>query len=228
MKCLYCHHDLDLHLPLSDIFSFSRLENQQVCTGCREAWEPVTQVNACSICGRKGEPGLCQDCQVWQKQEPDLFSPHIALYYYNDWMKDYLHRYKILGDYALAKIFAEDLRKALKAYRKDYLFTFVPSAERITQERAFMPAEGLLAATGYPYAGLLKKKSDQKQARLKKLDRIKNSSEFDLLQPLENLQASKIFILDDIYTTGATLYQVKRTLNQGGATDIKSISLLRA
>lgn len=228
MKCLYCHHELDLYLPLSDIFSFSRLENKQVCSACCEAWEPVDQDNACSFCGRKGETEICLDCQNWQKQEADLFGPHQALYYYNDWMKDFLHRYKILGDYALAQIFAEDLKKALKPYHKDYLFTYVPSAEKITTERSFMPAEGLLVATGYPYKTLLKKRADKKQSRLKKADRLKISSDFELLQQHEILQSKKLLILDDIYTTGATFYQVKRILHHAGATDIKTISLLRA
>ena len=98
---------------------------------------------------------ICQDCQFWCKKGVKV--DHVALYSYNQAMKEYFSRYKFDGDYLLRKVFSETLQKELKKY-KNYQIVIVPLSDQRLKSRGFNQVEGLIKDTGLAYLDILVKK----------------------------------------------------------------------
>jgi len=165
---------------------------------------------------------LCQDCQYWQ--ERGLEVAHKSLYTYNKAMKDYFSRYKFQGDYLLRNVFALCIRRELKKYQS-YTILSIPLSESKMKTRGFNQVSGLLEAAQIPYQELLKKKESQTQSSKDRKERLENTGNFYMIENTKIPQ--KILLVDDIYTTGATLQDAKMTLFENGAKEIMTFSLAR-
>ena len=139
-------------------------------------------------------------------------------------MKDYFSRYKFQGDYLLRNVFALSLRKELKNFQS-YTILSIPLSESKMKTRGFNQVSGLLEAAQIPYQELLKKKESQTQSSKDRKERLENTGNFYMI---ENTKIpKKILLVDDIYTTGATLQDAKMALFENGAKEIMTFSLAR-
>ncbi|WP_447447913.1 ComF family protein [Streptococcus dentiloxodontae] len=139
-------------------------------------------------------------------------------------MKDYFSHYKFMGDYLLRQVFQDEVISYLKVYLKQG-FTLVPvplSPERMA-ERGFNQVIGLIGSL--PYSQPFQKIDIAKQSAQDRKGRISSCNPFSLNgnQELPN----KILLIDDIYTTGATLHHLVTLLQKSGVTEIESFSLAR-
>ena len=74
---------------------------------------------------------------------------------------------------------------------------------------------------------LIKIKKTQPQVELKKEERIKNiQGAFKVRRPAE-IQGKKIFLIDDVFTTGATMEEATRVLKIAGAREVWGIAVAR-
>lgn len=148
----------------------------------------------------------------------------MALYSYNQAMKEYFSHYKFDGDYLLRKVFSEILQKELKKY-KDYQIVIVPLSDERFTSRGFNQVEGLIKDTGLAYLDILVKKEVEASSSKNRSDRLLAEFPFLLkggVKPPEN-----ILLFDDIYTTGTTLNRLKSMLLAAGCQNIKTFSLAR-
>ena len=126
MKCLLCGKSLQTEITFTNLLCFKK-EEELVCESCISSFESIGD-NHCPRCFKKDVTTNCQDCQFWCKQGVNV--DHVALYSYNQAMKEYFSRYKFDGDYMLRKVFSTILSENLKKY-KGYDFIFIPlSPER--------------------------------------------------------------------------------------------------
>lgn len=139
-------------------------------------------------------------------------------------MKDFFKRYKFQGDYLLRKVFVPVLKKELHNY-KDYKVAVIPLSNKKFKKRGFNQVEGLLEAAKIPYQDLLNKKDSETQSSKNREGRLQNVGNFTIKENSEI--PSKILLIDDIYTTGATLQDAKRILLENGAKEIMTFSLAR-
>ena len=128
---------------------FFGLPKKRICEKCEKQFHRVTPPT-CPVCSRplkKLEPrfikdGFCTDCHRWESSSKwkGVLQKNISLFEYNDFFAEILAKFKYRGDYAIAQIFADDLRQVLSKLTYDVLVPIPLSNERL-YERGFNQAE---------------------------------------------------------------------------------------
>ena len=171
---------------------------------------------------KTGMSTKCQDCKLWCKEGIQV--DHKAIFTYNQAMKDFFSRYKFDGDFLLRKVFASVLAEELKKYR-GYQFVIIPLSPERLLERGFNQVEGLVEAAGFSFKDILGKREESASSSKSRLERLATEIPFFIKDGIS--LPKKILLIDDIYTTGATVNRVKRLLEESGALEVKTFSLVR-
>ena len=218
--CLICSITLRDNLKFIDLLLLQR-SYENICQECSATFIKISDTH-CPTCYKEGVIESCIDCSYWKKQNKEV--THKSIFRYNQAMKDFFRRYKFQGDYLLRKVFAPVLKKELHNY-KDYKVAVIPLSNKKFKKRGFNQVEGLLEAAKIPYQDLLNKKDSETQSSKNREGRLQNVGNFTIKENSEI--PSKILLIDDIYTTGATLQYAKRSLLENGAKEIMTFSLAR-
>ena len=221
-NCLLCDQELSNQESLRDLILMKK-ENLTMCDNCKNKFEPVSEAS-CKTCCKKSSETSCEDCQEWERKGKSV--NHKALYYYNEEMKEYFQKYKFQGDQLLAGLFAEEVKAALKKY-KGYTIVPIPLSDKRNEKRGFNQVTAILEAAGIPYQDLLIKKDTKAQSQKNKKERLKTEQAFERKELKNKSWPEKIMIIDDIYTTGATIERAKEMLHVNGVKEIRSFSLAR-
>lgn len=226
MECLLCNKRISFQLTLQDIFSFREIITPVVCTKCKESFVRWND-HGCAGCGRNNtgkNSSLCADCQAWKKLY-GWYLHHRGLYRYNEAMKEYMQRYKFNGDYRLRVVFQRELSKVVNEQKAD-LIVPIPVTSITMQTRGFNQVIGLLREV--PYQSILQTKISSKVAQSSKTkeERLATKQPFILDAP-EKVINKKVLLVDDVYTTGRTLYHAANLFKQAGCKEISSVSLAR-
>lgn len=220
MQCLNCQRRMTSKSLFSNIFILKK-EKDGVCQECQVAFERISN-DHCPYCYKDGNKKVCHDCQIWLMRGYDV--QHKALYTYNQAMKDYFSRFKFQGDYLLAGLFSSDLRQCLKTY-KDYTIVPIPLSNNRLKTRQFNQVESLLEKSGIRYLSLLTKIESQAQSSKTREERLATTQPFRIKET--QILPSKILLIDDIYTTGTTIFLAHQKLKEHGVEEIISFSLAR-
>ena len=221
-NCLLCDEELSNQESLRNLI-LMRKKNLTMCDNCKNKFEAVSEAS-CKSCCKKSSETSCEDCQEWERKGKSV--NHKALYYYNEEMKEYFQKYKFQGDQLLACLFAEEVKLALKKY-PGYTIVPIPLSEERNEKRGFNQVTAILEAARIPYQDLLKKKNTKAQSQKNKKERLKTEQAFERKEFKNKSWPEKILIIDDIYTTGATIERAKEMLNVNGVKEIRSYSLAR-
>lgn len=115
-----------------------------------------------------------------------------------------------------------------------FILSYIPLDKSSLYHRGFNQSKLLAYELGkslnLPTYELLKKTRETKpQKSLNKEERKENvKNAFEILENMkEFVQNKKIIIVDDIYTTGATLNEAARVLKEGGAKEVWGITVAR-
>jgi competence protein ComFC len=232
MRCLYCG---ELITPVVSWGSLlTRRVEEWLCGRCEEQLELI-EGDCCVRCSRPFE-GLaeefrkgdfCYDCVRWE-QDPEwsgILERNISLYKYNDFLKEFISRFKFRGDYVLAKVFKNGLNKAVKEIKYDLLVPIPLSEERLN-ERGFNQSEGLIFEIGFIPTFVLKRTHSEKQSKKSRGERIHLEDIFKIIEGVDVVGKS-IVLVDDIYTTGSTLMHAGNILKQQGALAVSAITVAR-
>lgn len=227
MKCLLCNKTISVRLTIRDIFWPSEILNQATCPECTNKFVHWQTVNRCRGCGRSGmEKGqlLCSECNYW-KQRYGWYLHHHGIYRYNSMMKEYMRRYKFDGDYRLRKVFQCEFSTYIRQIPTDYIVP-IPITTTTWQTRGFNQVVGLLREV--PYLTALQTKIEKKapQSSKNRQERLVASQPFILKTPAK-FKHKKILLIDDVYTTGRTLYHAAELFHQAGGDWVGSVSLAR-
>ena len=220
MTCLLCGQHLKSNITFSNLLLLKK-EETSVCLSCSLSFEMIGEEH-CPNCHKKGLSTSCKDCQLWCQEGIDV--NHQAIFAYNQAMKDFFSRYKFDGDYILRKVFAAVLRDFLIKY-KDYHFLLIPLSPERYAKRGFNQVEGLIKATGLSYENLLEKREEKASSSKTRSERLATEVPFFIKDGVT--VPEKILLIDDIYTTGVTLNRVKKLLENAGAEEVKTFSLVR-
>ena len=220
--CLLCDEELTKQQSLRGLILMKK-ENHTMCDNCKNKFEPVSEAG-CQSCYKKSSETYCEDCQEWKRKGKKV--NHKALYYYNEEMKEYFQRYKFQGDQLLACLFAEEMKAELKKY-KGYTIVPIPLSDARNKKRGFNQVTAILESAGIPYQDLLRKKNTKAQSQKNKKERLKVEQVFERIEPENQSWPENIVIVDDIYTTGATIERAKEMLIVNGVKEIRSFSLAR-
>ncbi len=219
---------------------FSLLESPQEKIVCQACWEQVRaqRRSHCLCCGRffqgAGEPHFCPDCL---KTRPP-FSLHRSASKYEEKVKDIIllfkyHQYKVLGE-KLARFAYRVLKVEEGLWQKVDAFIPVPLHPKRRRQRGFnqalVIAEELEKIIGIKVGRgiLLKIKNVPAQTSLEAEDREKNVIGAFRVAHEDQVKGKRLLLIDDVYTTGATIRECSRVLKRAGAKEVKAITLAQA
>lgn len=223
MTCRLCQDFLNDQPSLLETFGIIKWQKRQICRTC-EATFLLIQTR-CIGCGRNQDTQqLCQDCQRWKQQGKKLLN-HEAIYQYNDAMRQFMRQYKFNGDYALRAIFHHAFIQKIKKIPNDMIVP-IPVSNHTMSTRGFNQTIGLIS--GIKYQNILQVTKTQKshQSQLNRHERLSRTQIFSVKEHVA-LHGKQILLIDDVYTTGNTLFHAADLLYDMGAENVKSLSLAR-
>ncbi|MGN7479611.1 ComF family protein [Solibacillus silvestris] len=194
MHCLLCERELQHTIGWKELLS--KTLPQTICPRCEQRFQRIDQ------------------------QQEDWV---MSLYYYNEAMKDFLHRYKFLHDVILANAFNKILHEQLKNEKR--LIIPIPMHPESLSVRTFAHIDELLKAADIPFAHHLVKLSNEQQSLKTREQRLQTSQLFAVTGQ-DEIKDKNLLIMDDIYTTGTTLKHAKKALLQAGAKTVRGFTLI--
>ena len=221
--------------------------SHQVCQACVSRFSVA--LTRCSICalalpadlslGLRTGPAICARCV---RQRPPLDGALAAVPYAFPWSTLIAH-YKFGEQPAWAKFFAGLLLDApgvrpafADLEERDWVIPLPLSVARLQARgfnqawelaRALVRQSGTRARTD---AGLLLRVRDTRpQTQLKREARLANVRGAFLPDPLRaaELQGRRVLLIDDVMTSGASMYSAAQALRDGGAAHVTAVVLAR-
>lgn len=191
-----------------------------LCQDCADAL-PLPEGEQCEQCGRECDaPGLCADCM----REPPSFDRAMAPYVYDGDLRLLLHGFKYNNRRYLALPLARLMRQAMpETVEKECGFVAcVPLHPSRKRQRGYnqsaLLAKELSAMLNLPFREKLLRRVRRttSQATLDRESRLKNvKNAFEAAEKLP--QGAAVLLIDDIFTTGATVNDCARALKKVGA-----------
>ena len=223
---------------------FDRIMFGFVCSACRSDLRTVV-APYCSCCGlvfksRFGENHLCGDCI----ENPKYFKRARAFGIYAGCLVALTQAYKYSGKIQLAKpIGALLLATVRKHWSPDDMDLILPvplNKRRLRQRgfnQAYLPIRHWSTLAGnWPWRLPGRIRTDvverhvqtEPQASIGRKERVANvKNAFRVVQP-SKIREKRILLIDDVYTTGATVNECARILLQEGAAAVDVLTLARA
>ncbi len=196
-----------------------------VCAGCRVQWRGLPDPR-CPTCGEPSPLGLtCRLCPGW----PAGFGPVHSAVLLDHRVRPLVHRFKYQGWWRLADAFAMRMVPLLAGVMDADLVP-IPLAVRRRRERGYNQAEQLALALGRRTGltvrpdRLVRTRETPTQTRLAPEARLANLAEAFRAMP----SGREVILVDDVFTTGATLVSAAGALLDAGAFQVQAITFARA
>ena len=220
---------------------------QQVCQPCIARFaSPNKRCGLCALplpvnlsSGLRDNPGLCVDCI---RQPPPVDAMLVAVNYEFPWAR-LVSRYKFGNKPGWAGFFAARLMDApgvacvFEAMKPADLLLPMPLSSARLEARGFNQAwqlAGELASQSATRATadatlLLRVRDTRPQTELKRQARLANVEDAFQLDPLRaaDLAGRQVILIDDVMTSGASLFSAARVLRAAGAARITAMAFAR-
>ncbi|MDP9900633.1 ComF family protein [Variovorax ginsengisoli] len=205
--------------------------SRPVCDGCVARFAPPAA--RCTTCALPVASGAlqCADCL---REPPPLDRCVTACSYAWPWSAC-IGDFKFRGEAGWARAFATLMRSAPWAEpaleQCDLVLPMPLAAERL-RERGFNQAHELARrlAPGRSDPGLLLRvRHTPAQSGLARAERLRNLQDAFALEPLrsQEIAGRRIVLVDDVMTSGASLFAAARVLREGGARHITALVIAR-
>jgi ComF family protein len=216
--CIHCA------LPLTDERS-----ELPFCSGCWGTIRPLTGPH-CPVCAAPFPSSSalshspnhhCAEC----REHPPAFSRAITPYAYEGILADAIQRFKYQKQTSLADPLANLLMKELTTVQFD-LVTAIPLHPARLRTREFnqslLLAQRIARFTQVPLLidTLNRSRDTLPQVGLSRKEREQNVRRAFHLSNPKSIQGVRILLVDDVYTTGATLREGAKSLLRGGAKEV--------
>ena len=200
-------------------------DDELVCSVCRVRWRAIS-APGCPLCGEPLLIGVgCRVCANW----PAGFGPVRSAVRLDAAARSLVHQFKYGGWWRLADSFAKRMAPLL-ADVGDADLVPVPLARNRLRQRGYNQAERLAAAlsaiTGLPVVPdrLSRYRETPSQTRLTPEARLANLADAFAARASDR----PAWIVDDVFTTGATLTSAALALLDAGAPQVGAVTFARA
>lgn len=207
------------------------------CTGCWATIAPLGP-SRCSRCDRPFASPiataysphlLCHVCT----EHPPAYTRAWTLYPYLPPLQDAICLFKYRGKVALAPALARLIIDSLPPLDSVDLVMPVPLHPTRLREREFnqslLLADRIARHRKIPlsFSNLVRLAAAPAQTTLTRKDRLQNlRGAFGVRNP-EAIAGKRIVLIDDVFTTGATLHECAKALHTAGAQDVRALTLAR-
>lgn len=234
-ECLWCRESITrvywrMFLP--------HVKEWGVCQTCESKLVTISG-EICLKCGRQlsklkavyVRDDICIDCHRWMASELGSVLVHNRSFFeYNDFIKSVLSLYKFRGDAEAGKVFNNVF---LREIRRGYNFVDgvipIPLSIERQYERGFNQCELWLEKSPNKIVNcLIRTENEEKQSKKSRQERIVRTKEMFEVSDQVILNGKKILLIDDLYTTGSTIYQAAYSLKKKGASKVYSLTLCRS
>jgi ComF family protein len=198
-----------------------------VCGLCRSRWQPVPG----PLCVRCGQPAFaelaCRICSGWR---PDLRQVRSAV-----WLEDSarraVHRLKYDGWWRVAEAMAEAMR-GLEPLTGPISLIPVPLGARRLRERGYNQSERIAAALGRlleaPVRGDVLRRVRETRTQTALTPEARQANLAGAFSCDGTAAGLSVVLVDDVFTTGATLASAGAALAAAGAVSVDAVTFARA
>ncbi len=204
-----------------------------ICKQCMEAY-PVIHEPRCKCCGKplaQVEMEYCVDCML----HPKIFQEGRSLWVHKGAVKESIYRFKYNNHRVYAKIYSKlwihEYGDFIERWHPDCIVP-IPIHRHRRRSRGYNQAEVLARALQkqIPYdipiksKWLYRKKETEFQKKYDQIQRKRNiKNAFGVRQ--KTVDYKTVLLVDDIYTTGATLQEASALLRNCGVTNVIFMSI---
>lgn len=235
------HRLLDFLLPSNCSFCRSSIGDSKVPFFCSTCWNDFYALAGpvCPSCGRPFDSPetllhspehRCRDC----RQSPPLFDQALSVGQFEGPLREAIHQFKYRPCRSLGKPLGDWMAKRVKLLTTMDMVMPVPLHIRRLRQRGFnqalLLANRVSAWHGMPlsYDNLVRVRPTKPQVELRGNDRIKNvEGAFSLRRPGQ-VKGKRIIVVDDVFTTGATMNECASVLKNAEASQVTAFTLARA
>jgi ComF family protein len=231
---------LDLILPARCSTCHRYLRGEANPCICRDCWETVSRIDGpcCPHCGKpfastaslSHSPGhLCGDC----RERLPKFDRAISAGWYEGVLAEAIHLFKYRGKTLLTRPLGELLLPAIKRLPEADVLVPVPLHPSRLREREFNQAlllcDYVRAESGLPVipAALERIRVTPPQIGLSHTDRRRNVRRAFVPKRPERFEGRRLILIDDVFTTGATVNECARALKRAGAESVFVLTVAR-
>ncbi len=234
-KCVWCGEDVSMRISWRIMLGIK--DELDICEECHSCLVPITG-ELCLKCGRPlaklnvnyVKDHHCSDCMRWKTSGwGDILLNNKSFFEYNDFLKRVLALYKFRGDVEAGRVFSNKFQNEIKnAYRNVDMVIPIPSSEERLYERGFNQCHVWLEGTLYDQKHFLRRiKNEEKQSKKSRNKRMNRTEEMFEVPLHSGIRGGKILLIDDLYTTGATIHYAAKALKHSGASEVYSLTLCR-
>lgn len=210
-------------------------EGSYLCPDCQATMDILeNDFCLCENASRLPQAGKCFLCR-----KKYLNGLYFAVSYKNKLAKKLIHQLKYEPyikelSTTLASLIITHFDLIQKGFTgENFILIPVPLTKKKLKTRGYNQSEEiakeLSKKLGIPLAGdcLTKQKETRSQMELKKEERASNLKDAFAVLAAEKISGKKILLVDDVYTTGATLEECAKTLKRTGAIEVWGITVAR-
>jgi ComF family protein len=218
-------------------------DSEYFCAGC---WDEIQLVchPLCNVCGRPFPDASGDDhtCGICLDRRPRFAAARAWARYpreeqQNHPLRQVVQKFKYGRKVALGKplgrLMARDCQEFIEACRADLILPVPLHAKRL-RWRGFNQSVLLARQIGRIYHVpmdpfvLLRAKDTTPQTQLSEEERRRNMRSAFAVHPEKSVKGKTILLVDDVYTSGATVNECSRTLKRAGAKEVYVVTLARA
>ncbi|MDF0645014.1 MAG: ComF family protein [Nitrospira sp.] len=235
-----CRQAVRFIVPVDCLTCGARLQGDPVPEFCRHCWELIVPLKgpSCALCNQPfvsqaavsfSPDHHCQDCLDYRP----AFTRAWTLYPYLPPLREAICAFKYRGKVGLAKPLARLMIDALPSGLEVDLILPVPLHPSRLRSREFnqslLLADQLARHLNLPVSigGLTRVQATDPQTTLPRNMRLKNVRRaFSVPRP-HMVAGRRILLIDDVFTTGATLHECAAVLSASGAQSVLALTLAR-
>lgn len=194
-----------------------------VCEACLEAL-PLFKRDLCERCGVPSS--LRCRCAYLPRTISGLRSAGP----YDGWLREGVHRMKFEGESARAAHLASLMAPHVRAFPNAEALVAVPIHRNRLRERGFnqsdLLARNVSAATGIPvWPALVRTRDTAHQIDLTDDERAENVRDAFSMRQETSMRPVRIILLDDVFTTGATMGECTNVLRDAGVEQVYGLTV---
>ncbi len=160
---------------------------------------------------------ICKQCYkeivpVFKQFDVDGYKA-VSIYGYTPKIQSLLFQFKGCFDIEIGNVFLERYRRELRFRYIDYVLVPIPSFKDDDENRGFNHVIEMFKILKLPMIDLIEKTKQVKQATSSSKERIE-ISKYLQLKNRQSLKKKNVLIVDDVYTTGATMKAAIKLVEQ--------------